>query len=167
MNITKRILGRYSVSKEYNQVYEKLVKNQNDYTGMIAYCIYKDEKRKWIQKGESADQFVKLKLESYELRKYKTQADILLTKAYQANADEEIESIKLSLSKAIIESAKASLSKGITSHWLPWHKNVATGILGNFWTGVIAVSFVWILSSPETWKSAVDSAFLTAKQWLG
>lgn len=156
------------MSKKYNQVYEKLVKNKNDYTGMIAYCIYKDEKRKWIQQGENAEQFVKLKLQSHELQNYKTQADALLTKAYQANADEEIESIKLSLSQAIIESAKASLSsKGATTHWLPWHKNVATGILGNFWTGVIAASFVWALSSPETWKNAVDSAFATAKQFLG
>jgi hypothetical protein len=153
------------VSKEYNQVYEKLVKDQNDFTGMIAYCIYKHEKRLWILKGEDAEQFVKLKLQPHEIIKYNTQADSLLTIAYQANADEEIERIQQSLAQEMINLAKKTKSEGNISRLLSWHNSGASGIVGNFYTGAVAAIAVWFLSSPEAWSHAVNSALATAKQF--
>ncbi|MBB1268947.1 hypothetical protein [Shewanella sp. SR44-3] len=153
------------MSKEYNQVYEKLVKNQNDFTGMIAYCIYKHEKRLWILKGEDAEQFVKLKLQPHEIKKYKTQADSLLTIAYQANADEEIERIQQSLAQEMINFAKKTKFEGKFSRLCSWHNSGTSGIVGNFYTGAVVAVLAWIFSSPEAWSNVVDSALATVKQF--
>ncbi len=160
------MIGRCSVSKQYNQVYEKLVKHENDYTGMIAYCIYKDEKRKWIRQGEDADKFVQLKLMKHELNKYEKAADELLTKVFQANADEEAEKIKNKLSQEMINVARDSINKNKKDRLKSWHHSGVGGVFGNFYTGVIVALLVWIFSSPEAWASAISSAKLTVSNWL-
>ena len=150
--------GRCSLSKKYNQVYEKLVKSQNDYTGMIAYCIYKNEKRKWISEGHDADEFVKLKLMTHELAKYKKAADSLLSTAYQANADVEVDKIKKSLANEMITIATHSLDNSKASRFKNWHHSGAAGVFGNFYSGLIIAVLVWIFSSPESWRNALASA---------
>ena len=146
------------MSKKYNQVYEKLVKSQSDYTGMIAYCIYKNEKRKWLRDGNDADDFVKLKLMSHELNKYKVAADELLSTAYQANVDDEVEKIKSSLANDMIAIATTSLNDSKASRFKNWHHSGAAGIFGNFYSGLIVAVLVWIFSSPEAWSNALASA---------
>lgn len=154
------------MNKEYNQVYEKLVKHQNDYTGMIAYCIYKDEKRKWIRQGHGADEFVRLKLMRHELKKYEKAADELLTKVFQVNADEEVEKIKSKLSQEMVNVARDSINKNKKDRLKSWHHSGVGGVFGNFYTGGIVALLVWIFSSPEAWASAITSAKLTVSNWL-
>jgi hypothetical protein len=154
------------VNKKYNQVYEKLVKHKNDYTGMIAYCIYKDEKRKWIRQGEDADEFVRLKLMKHELNKYEKAADELLTKVFQANADVEAEKIKNKLSQEMVNVARDSINKNKKGRLKAWHHSGVGGVFGNFYTGAIVALLVWIFSSPEAWASAISSAKLTVSNWL-
>ncbi|EJG0704173.1 hypothetical protein HJ124_07990 [Vibrio parahaemolyticus] len=154
------------MSKQYNQVYEKLVKHQNDYTGMIAYCIYKDEKRKWISEGNDADEFVRLKLMTHELKKYEKAADELLTKVFQANADEEAEKIKKKLSQEMVNVARNSIDKNKSSKIKAWHHGGVGGVFGNFYTGAIVAILVWLFSSPEAWASAISSAKSTVSNWL-
>ena len=152
------IKGRFSLSKQYNQIYEKLVANQKDYTGMVAYCIYKNEKRKWLRDGNESSEFVKLKLMAHEIAKYRKAADELLTLAYQANAEEEVEKIKKTLATELIGTATKSLGTAKGSRFWPWHNSGASGVFGNFYTGLVVAAFVWIFSSKEVWLDALKSA---------
>ncbi|EGR4363181.1 hypothetical protein FXE65_03240 [Vibrio cholerae] len=154
------------MSKQYNQVFEKLVKNQNDYTGMIAYCIYKDEKRKWMQQGNDAEEFVRLKLMRHELNKYKKSADELLTKVFQANADEEAEKIKNMLSKEMVNVARNSLSKRKRDTFIEWHHGGIGGVFGNFYTAAIVAFLVSLFASPDSWNAALISAKETVWAWV-
>ncbi|KAA1159523.1 MULTISPECIES: hypothetical protein [Pseudoalteromonas] len=154
------------MSNQYNKVYEKLVKSQNDYTGMIAYCIYKDEKRKWIQEGHKAEEFVRLKLMKHELKKYEKSADELLTKVFQANADEEADKIQKLLSQEMVAVARKSMNKSRGAKFWSWHNSGAAGVFGNFYTGAVVAILVWILSTPEAWASAIYSAKETVMRFI-
>ncbi|PMM40013.1 hypothetical protein [Vibrio splendidus] len=154
------------MNKQYNQVFEKLVKNQSDYTGMIAYCIYKNEKRKWMQQGNDAEEFVRLKLMRHELKKYEKSADELLTKVFQANADEEAEKIKNMLSKEMVNVARNSVNKRKKDTFLAWHHGGVGGVLGNFYTAAIVALFVSVFASPDSWEAALASAKVTVRSWV-
>ncbi|AYM88452.1 hypothetical protein [Pseudoalteromonas agarivorans] len=147
------------MSKEYNQMHEKLVKNKQDFAGMIAYSIYKAEKRDAIRKGRNVDEFTKLKLQTNEVNKYKKEAEDLVNIFLQAAADEEINRIKEQLIKEV---GKITVKGLPTDPWYKrlknWHNNGAAGVVGNFWTGAIVAIFVWFLAEPNTWKKAEDSA---------
>jgi hypothetical protein len=151
------------MSKEYNKMYEKLVSNANDFSGMIAYAIYKNEKRTAIKNGRDISEFVRLKLQPNEVRKFKTDADELINRMLQAAADEELNKVKDELGKKIAAITFNDLPKDSKSKSLiKWHNNGAAGIVGNFWTGAIVAISVWLLSDPAVWQQAKDSAYKTA-----
>lgn len=147
------------MAKSYNQMHEKLVKNKNDFSGMIAYSIYKTEKRDAIRKGRNISEFTQLKLQPNEVKKYKKEAEDLVNIFLQAAADDEIDRIKEQLSKEIV---KISVKELPADPWYKklfrWHNSGASGVVGNFWTGVIIAVFVWFMAEQGAWDSAVDSA---------
>lgn len=147
------------MSKEYNQMHEKLVKSKQDFTGMIAYSIYKAEKRDAIRKGIDINEFTKLKLQTNEVKKYKKEAEELVNIFLQAAADEEIKKIKDQL---ITEVVRITVKGLPTDPWYKrlknWHNNGAAGVVGNFWTGAIVAIFVWVLADTTTWQKSQDSA---------
>ncbi|MDS1774059.1 hypothetical protein QX226_22360 [Vibrio vulnificus] len=147
------------MSKNYNQMHEKLVKNKQDFAGMIAYSIYKTEKRDAIRKGFNVDEFTKIKLTPNEVRKYKKEAEDLVNLLLQASADEEIKRIKEQLAKEINQITIKGLPKEpFYKKLLAWHNGGAAGVIGNFWTGVIVAVFVWFMADQAAWTSAKDSA---------
>ncbi|MCP1497109.1 hypothetical protein J2Y86_001816 [Pseudomonas migulae] len=99
------------MSDQYNQMHEKLVKTSEDFTGMIAYSIYKAEKREAIKNGLNIVEFTKLKLQSNEIGKYKREADGLVNLFLQAAADEKIKGIKAELARKINKLTLDSLPK--------------------------------------------------------
>ena len=105
-----------TMAKSYNQMHEKLVKNKNDFSGMIAYSIYKTEKRDAIRKGRNISEFTKLKLQPNEFKKYKKEAEDLVNIFLQAAADDEIDRIKEQLSKEIVKISVKELPAD------PWYK---------------------------------------------
>lgn len=156
----KIIMKRFSMSKNYNQIYEKLVSHENDFSGMIAYAIYKGEKRIAIQKKRDLSEFVNLKTQPNEIKKYKIEADDLINRLLQAAADEELKKVKDELTKKISYITFNDLPKDSKIRSLvKWHNIGAAGIVGNFWTGVLIAIFVWFLSDPVVWQQAKDSAY--------
>lgn len=153
------------MSKDYNQMYEKLVTSDLDFSGMIAYALYKREKRIATKNQRNIDEFVKLKIQPNEIRKYKTDADNLINLFLQAAADEELQKVKNELTKKISAITFNDLPKNSKlKSMLTWHNNGAAGIVGNFWTGVVVAIFVWILSDPEAWQRAKQSAYQEAAE---
>jgi len=152
------------MSKTYNQMHEKLVKNKNDFAGMIAYSIYKTEKREAIKKGRDVEEFTRLKLQTNEVQKYKKEAEDLVNIFLQAAADDEIKRVKDQLTKEI---GRITLQGLPSDPWYKklrsWHNGGAAGVIGNFWTGVIIAAFVWLLADPDSWRNAKDSAQQTIK----
>lgn len=144
-------------------MYEKLVSNSNDFSGMIAYAIYKNEKRTATKNGRNIDEFVNLKIQPNEVRKYKSEADELINRMLQAAADEELNKVKAELGKKIAAITFNDLPKDPNiKSFIKWHNNGAAGIVGNFWTGAIVALFVWLLSDPAVWQQAKHSAYEAA-----
>ena len=146
-------------------MYEKLVSNESDFSGMIAYALYKSEKRIAIKNQRNIDEFVKLKSQPNEILKYKSHADNLINRFLQAAADVELQNVKHELTQKISAITFNDLPK--ENKWqslVRWHNNGAAGIVGNFWTGVIVAIFVWLLSDPEVWQQAKQSAYKAAAE---
>ena len=147
------------MSKTYNQMHEKLVKSKQDFTGMIAYSIYKTEKRDAIKNGINVDEFTRLKLRPNEVKKYKSEAEGLVNLFLQAAADDEIKRVKEQLTKEINQITIKGLPKEPWYKKLAcWHNSGAAGVIGNFWTGVIVAVFVWVMADQGAWESAKESA---------
>ena len=102
----------------------------------------------------------------HELKKYEKVADELLTKVFQANADEEAEKIKNKLSQEMVNIARNSINKSKKGRFKSWHHGGVGGVFGNFYTSVIIATLVWIFSSPDAWAAAFTSAKSTILNWL-
>lgn len=151
------------MSKEYNQIYEKLVTAENDFVGMIAYAIYKREKRNATRKQLNIDEFLRIKSQPNEIKKYKREAEELVNMLLQAATDEELSRVRTALAKKITAMAIEDLpDEPLHSSLLRWHNAGAAGIIGNFWTGAIVAVFVWFLSDHQAWQQAKESAYKAA-----
>lgn len=152
------------MSDQYNQMHEKLVKTSEDFTGMIAYSIYKAEKREAIKNGLNIVEFTKLKLQSNEIGKYKREAEGLVNLFLQAAADEKINGIKAELAAKINKLTLDSLPKDPMYKGLfRWHNSGSAGVVGNFWTAVIVAAFVWVFADSSSWNAAKENAINSVK----
>ncbi|TAF73345.1 MAG: hypothetical protein EAZ53_12820 [Bacteroidetes bacterium] len=101
--------------KAYSNTYDKLVENDDDIVGMVAYAMYRAEKNKLIKKSTnsnlSSEEKEKLDIEisnfstqidAKKLKKYKDNAE----KALEASKEEEINEITSGIFSAISESYK-------------------------------------------------------------
>jgi hypothetical protein len=147
-------------------MHEKLVKNAKDFVGMIAYSIYKSEKREAIRNGVDIASFIKLKSQPNEIKKYKAEAEDLANIFLQSAADFRLKSVQTQLAEQINKLTLNNLPKepaykGI----LRWHTSGAAGVIGNFWTAVIVAIFVWMFADQASWdkakSNAVDAATAT------
>ncbi|RKJ84387.1 hypothetical protein D6R50_22255 [Aeromonas veronii] len=144
---------------EYNKMHEKLVKNDRDLVGMIAYSIYKVEKRKAICSGLDINGFTKLKTQPHEIASYKQKAEALANLFLQTAADDEIKKIKNELAAKINNIAMEDLPKDSTwKRFTKWHHSGASGVIGNFWTAVIVATFVYFFSDAGMWEKAKETA---------
>ncbi|WP_152564684.1 hypothetical protein [Aeromonas veronii] len=144
---------------EYNKMHEKLVKNNKDFVGMIAYSIYKAEKREAIRHGRSIKEFTELKNQRNEIMRYKHDAEELANIFLQTAADDEIKKIKGELADKIHNMTLDDLPKdSALVRFKKWHHNGAAGIIGNFWTAVIVAMFVYAFSDAGIWEKAKETA---------
>ncbi|VVN37097.1 hypothetical protein PS662_05229 [Pseudomonas fluorescens] len=149
---------------QYNQMHERLVKTSEDFTGMIAYSIYKAEKREAIKNGLNIVEFTKLKLQSNEIGKYKREAEGLVNLFLQAAADEKINGVKAELAGQINRLTLDSLPKDpMYKGFFKWHNSGSAGVVGNFWTAVIVAVFVWVFADSSSWNTAKDNAISSVK----
>lgn len=152
---------------KYNQMHEKLVKNEKDFVGMIAYSIYKSEKRQAIKAGLNMTEFTKLKIQSNEIKKYKSEAESLANIFLQAAADDKLKNVQGRLAEQI---SKITLNELPKEHWRKglwrWHTSGAAGVVGNFWTAVVVAIFVWMFADQASWDKAKNNAIDSASSAL-
>ncbi|HDS1735205.1 hypothetical protein [Pseudomonas sp. BP8] len=150
------------MSEKYNQMHEKLVRNKKDFVGMIAYSIYKTEKREAVKGGMDISAFTRIKSQQHEIKKYRAEADGLATLFLHATADEKLKGVQSRLADQINNLTLDSLPKsGMFKRLWKWHASGSAGIIGNFWTAVFVAVFVWAFSDPSIWGEAKDSALKT------
>lgn len=150
------------MSNKYNQMHEKLVKHKKDFVGMIAYSIYKTEKREAVKRGMDIGAFTSIKIQPHEIKKYRDEADGLATLFLQTAADEKLKGVQSRLADQINNLTLDSLPKnGVFKNLWKWHASGSAGIVGNFWTAVFVAVFVWAFSDPSIWSEAKDSALKT------
>lgn len=75
--------GHYTETKQHNDVFSKL-NASNDFTGAIAYALYKTAKLEWLTQYEEING---TKPTEDELRSYNTAQTDLVLKSHRANAD--------------------------------------------------------------------------------
>lgn len=147
------------MTKNYNQIYEKLVKNKVDFVGMIAYSIYKHEKIAKIKNGENISEFIRLKSDKKEIERYRKESEELFNIFIQFSIDENIKNVKNNLVTEINSITLKNLPKNTPCEiFINWHNSGASGIVGNLWTAIITVIFVWLFSSQKTWENTKENA---------
>jgi hypothetical protein len=120
--------GHYTEPKPHNDVFLKLNAG-SDFTGAIAYALYKAAKREWLTQYEEANG---TKPTEDELRRYNAAQTDLILKSHRANADKILslyaETVKKDLRPVILEEAlRGSFSR---SFWPSFWASLAfTGVL--------------------------------------
>jgi hypothetical protein len=159
---------------EHNVVYQKLVKNDEDIVGQLAYCLYKQSKQQYLKAFESrnnrrpTDVEVRNHVDCAELPAlvmYKEKAtrmvEVLLAQAAQEKQEELEEHFKHRLWLFISRHKHESFAER------GWHgfKSLmfggAGGVVGNFFTTALVLLFLfWAASNAsreEFSKSAKES----------
>lgn len=99
------------MEKQYNYIYSKLVSNQADVVGMLAYSIYKQHKIEFIKdfkqkKGfaptdTDIDNFIMSSVTASQLEKYKESAVAILSETVATNVQEELSKMTFDFQEAI------------------------------------------------------------------
>ncbi len=143
---------------QYNVIYNKLVKSEDDLVGLIAYGIYKKHKIEVInrlkaEKGrepndEECGVFISTSNTDSQLELYKNQAEAILSETVGNIAGEQINEIE----ERILRDYKANIKSCIPSNWKTFGISVAasavSAILMSF--GVALFYFLARTTNRET-----------------
>ncbi|WP_298772680.1 hypothetical protein [uncultured Shewanella sp.] len=131
----------------YHRIFDEIIEGDDDFVGMIAYAIYKQEKIKWInvQYEKTGSYPVKDEIDRYfhdvastpdSLARYRQQAEDIVNKFTQLSLFEELDEYKKQLrDDHIIKSIEEKLYKG-----------KAKTIFENVISGLVASGIIVILS---------------------
>lgn len=156
---------------KYNVVYEKLVKNNQDIVGLLAYCLYKQSKQQFIRKFESRNN---RRPSDIELGNHVNCSEIPSLGMYRLEATR---SVSLLLSQAASEKEDQLEAHFKERLWLFINKHQPEGFLerqwqnvkglifggvggvfGNFFTTAILILFLFWAASTETRDGFLASA---------
>lgn len=127
--------------KQYNYIYSKLVKDQNDVVGMLAYSIYKQHKIEFIEdfkKKKNAaptdsdiENFIMSSVTQSQLEKYRESANAVLSEIVAKSVQTELMSVDYEVQKAVEPVVKKhSCSSG---------KTICLNIVASFIFSIILV----------------------------
>ncbi|WP_068717141.1 hypothetical protein [Vibrio tritonius] len=174
MNALKKLSKLYpkretSIPKKtYNTVYEKLVDDEYDLVGQIAYCMYKLNKQKYIRAYEQEHQ---QKPSDKEMQVYVSCSELPKLKLYQEQAEKLVSTV---LEQAVSE-REAELSKEfekklkkfvydyepagfLERNFFTQAKGAFSGLLGNMLTTVVIVAFLYAIAPSSAEKEFVIGA---------
>ena len=128
---------------KHSGIYERLVENDHDFLGQVAYSIYKRRKREFIMRkqeelgtsnipAEEVEDFIKDQTD-YTLELYKVQADMLSREFLNASYKNEI------------DNEKARLVREYSGKY----DKLAEAVRPSFWYGVlqgVVASFLFVLA---------------------
>ena len=152
------------MSKTCNYIYEKLVKDDSDLVGLIAYAIYKKHKIEFIeairnneQRDPTEDEYQAFAISSNvdsQLLKYRTDAEQLLSEMVLTAAGDEIEAYEKEMLKDYQNTIKNSLP--------PAWQNILYSVIGSFVFSIILGLFFFLGATSE--KEMKDSVDKTIEQ---
>lgn len=138
----------------YNHIFDKLVQNDGDFVGMVAYTIYKRQKVEWLKRfqqdhsripddDEVEAGFSRFSNMQSQLDAYREQALDLLDSFLDFALDEQIREARDDIrNDAIVKAVK-------TPFWAGVGQNLAAGFAASFIT-LAGAGLVWVASKgPE------------------
>lgn len=162
-----------NAQQEYNEVYESLVKDQDDIVGFIAYGLYKKSKQEYITTFK--EKFNK-EPTSEDLKVHVLCSEMPSLTSYREKAEQ---TLKLLLEQAVSEK-EVDLEKNFQRHLWGYVKNYQppspmnklstffksafSGVMGNFITTAIIILLFYSLSSQtskENLKSGAKENFVS------
>lgn len=138
------------MSKKYNFIYKKLVDDDNDIIGHIAYSIYKKDKIDYVQSKKKSNEDIKNKdlisfhefsSSSSSLEAYKMKAEIVMQSFIENTIGEITDEIQEELKENQSEQLREVITPLISGFW----KSVWAGLLSAFIFAVLLGAFAFIL----------------------
>lgn len=145
-----------SKEKVYNYIYEQLVEDEDDITGIIAYSVYKRQKIQHIKKfekekrrdlnDEELQSFTDFSTSNPQLEFYRNESVILITKFLETILAQDLEEREQTFTAKV----HAEISNIKPNHFLDIIKGAAGSLLFVLLTGVLYIA-LWSFSvSPKT-----------------
>ena len=139
--------------RTYNEIYEKLVRDEDDLVGMIAYALYKQSKREWILGQEdrnarpTTEDEERLFVSSYtafDLGRLRDQAEEMLS-AYAAYIiEQETPKIREDAQQThLITRVDATLQQVAAQS--AWWRQVGAGVLGAFGYSIALLALALVI----------------------
>lgn len=140
------------MARKYNYIRQKLVENDADIIGHIAYSLYKKDKMQYIRQWEDKhpnEELTEDILDSYHVSTslsgpcegYRQRAETVLISFLDASLNEITENVEgdaMLRHKEMIESAVAS---NIPKH--PWWTAIAQGVLSSLFFTLISILIIY------------------------
>jgi hypothetical protein len=139
------------MKRNYNFIYSKLVKNDSDLIGHIAYSLYKKSKVEYIEKQKESGNsptdsdlvpFNDFSSTDSSLEGYRLKAEVILQGFIENVLEEELESYK----KQVISNQTDILKEVIKPLVTPLWKNILIGVISSFVFAVISVTFYFVIT---------------------
>lgn len=138
------------MSSNYNFIYEKLVKTEDDLVGLIAYGIYKKHKIEFITKIKKEQQreptydecksFITASTTVSQLQHYRIQAETLLSETVATIANEEL----VRYENEMLRNYKKEISSCIPSNMKSFVLSIFAGVVSTLLFLIIAGIFYFI-----------------------
>ena len=139
----------------YNEIFEKLVPDDDDLVGMIAYALYKQSKRAWLLRfvmeegrpptSEETFQTYVRSQGSMELGRLRTQAESLLLEYSGVVLDNERPAIRAqALETAHVDEARR-LNEQVERN-TRWYKAILTGVISAFVYSLLLIAAVLVFT---------------------
>lgn len=131
-----------------HRIFEQIIEDDNDFVGMVAYSIYKQEKIKWIkaQHGKSGTYPTSEEIDQYfhdfastegVLKRYRTQAENIVNRFTQVSTFEELTEYKNQIrDEEILNLVEVKLSK---SKFRAIVENVVSGLIASGITLLLSI----------------------------
>lgn len=147
-------LASPSGQNRYNEVYEKLVTEPGDLVGMIAYALYKDSKRDWLQRfeqeegrrpdvGETFNGYVRAQ-GAGELARLRNQAEDLLAEYAGVVVKEITPEIRENALQAEALTEAKRLNADVERN-TRWYKGIGSNVAGAFVYSLLLIVMVIFL----------------------
>lgn len=154
------------MAQVYNPIYNKLVKDDKDLVGLIAYALYKQHKIEFIKSFKASHDNADPKQGDFEsfyvgscttssLNSYRDEAQILLEKLTLAAAREEIDAFE----NEMLQDYKKEIAEAVKSNQPKWWNSVIYSVIGAFVFSIIVAmsSFLGKTSEKQNMQLIIDA----------
>lgn len=135
--------------RQYNYIYSKLVKDETDIFGHIAYALYKGDKVKFLEKlkadgkepsEEDLQPFHQISCLDTTLERYQVQASVIM----DAFLNEVLKGHKADIEKGYLEEQKKHIAEVVSPLRQKFWNGVLQSVVGAFIFAIILAAFAFV-----------------------